>query len=279
MPNPMNGAETEEAYVPLYPASAPATPASVLERIQEVNEPNNASHDEAVHLSRTKASPVSRPTFVPIPKLTFVAEPHPSSYSNRSISPSVLVEFDKNPTRASRNVSKPAVSIEPGLPVLVVDDDQLTRKILQRLLRLQGCRVSLAENGEVALRSILGLERSPMETPASDSEHFLPILERKQPGVVVGENGHEEKYGIIFLDNQMPVLSGVGMVQQLRAMGRKDFVVGVTGLCALSVVLGCADDRNRQCAFVRYVVDPVVCGFVLTVRMADRPRGISGGWR
>lgn len=231
MPKPMDGAETEEAYVPLYPASTPATPGSVLKRIQEVNEPDIASHDEAVPPSRSKASPVSRPTFVPIPKLTFVAEPHPSNYSNRSISPSVLVEFDKNPTRASRNVSKPAVSIEPGLPVLVVDDDQLTRKILQRLLRLQGCRVSLAENGEVTLRSILGLESPPIGTPASD-EH-LPILERKQPGVVVGENGHEEKYGIVFLDNQMPVLSGVSMVQQLRAMGRKDFVVGVTGFVCL----------------------------------------------
>ena len=262
MPNPMDGAETEEAYVPLYPASTPATPGSVLKRFQEVNEPNNASHDEAVLPSGTKASPVSRPTFVPIPKLTFNAEPHPSSYSNRSISSSVLVEFDKNPTRASWNVSKPAVSIDLGLPVLVVDDDQLTRRILQRLLRLQGCRVSLAENGEVALRSILGLESPPIETPASDGEHSLPILERKQPGVVVGENGYEEKYGVIFLDNQMPVLSGVGMVQQLRAMGRKDFVVGVTGWCALSVVLGSANDRNRQCAFVRYVIDPVICVFV-----------------
>ena len=90
--------------------------------------------------------------------------------------------------------------------------------------------MSLAENGEVALRLILGQEGSPMQTPASDGEHSLPILERKGDGAVTGEHGHEEKYAIVFLDNQMPVLSGVSMVMKLRAMGRKDFVVGVTGM-------------------------------------------------
>ncbi|KAF8727525.1 hypothetical protein AX14_007338 [Amanita brunnescens Koide BX004] len=226
--NPVDGAETEG---PLSTASIPATPGSALEGIQEMKESNNASDEKAAHPTSIKAS---RPTFVTIPKQTFGIEPHPSSASNHSISLSVLVEFDKNPTRASRNVSKPAVSIEPGLPVLVADDDLLTRKILQRLLRLQGCHVSLAENGEVALGKIIGLESSPMETPTSDGEQSLPILERKRAGAVVRENGYEEKYAVIFLDNQMPVLSGVSMVQQLRTMGRKDFVVGVTGNALLS---------------------------------------------
>ena len=211
----------DNPHVPL----SPSAPATLLEGIQEISEPDGAPHNET--------APVSRPTFVSIPKQTFGVEPHPSSSSNRSVSSSVLVEFDKNPTRASRNVSKPAVSIEPGLPVLVADDDLLTRKLLDRLLRLQGCRVSLAENGEIALRKILGQENSPIETPASDGEQSLPILERKQAGAVVGENGHEEKYAVVFLDNQMPVLSGVSMVRELRAMGRKDFIVGVTGLFAL----------------------------------------------
>ena len=221
VPGPTGGTEMDNPHVPL----SPSAPATLLEGIQEISEPDGAPHNET--------APVSRPTFVSIPKQTFGVEPHPSSSSNRSVSSSVLVEFDKNPTRASRNVSKPAVSIEPGLPVLVADDDLLTRKLLDRLLRLQGCRVSLAENGEIALRKILGQENSPIETPASDGEQSLPILERKQAGAVVGENGHEEKYAVVFLDNQMPVLSGVSMVRELRAMGRKDFIVGVTGLFAL----------------------------------------------
>ncbi|KAF8621809.1 hypothetical protein AX15_007483 [Amanita polypyramis BW_CC] len=220
--------------------------------------------------------PRRRPTFVPIPKQTFGVEPHPSSYSSRSISSSVLVEFDKNPTRASRNVSKPAVNIESGLPVLVVDDDQLTRKLLERILRLQGCRVSQAENGEVALRLILGQDSSPTQTPASDGEHSLPILERKGGGAVAGDHGHEEKYAVVFLDNQMPVLSGVSMVMKLRAIGRKDFVVGVTGLWYFCGYWAFADNKNRECTIIRYV--SMLYFWVTVLRVMTRPRRVSRGW-
>ena len=33
----------------------------------------------------------------------------------------------------------------------------------------------------------------------------------------------------MFLDNQMPVMSGVEMVRKLRKLGKNDLVVGVTG--------------------------------------------------
>ena len=46
--------------------------------------------------------------------------------------------------------------------------------------------------------------------------------------------GDEHKYAVSFLDNQMPVLSGLEAVAKLRTMGRKDFVVGVTGNALLS---------------------------------------------
>ena len=39
----------------------------------------------------------------------------------------------------------------------------------------------------------------------------------------------EPKYAVVFLDNQMPVMSGLDTVARLRELGRKDFVVGVTG--------------------------------------------------
>ncbi|KAK2464012.1 hypothetical protein APHAL10511_003956 [Amanita phalloides] len=238
----------KEEAVP-SPASSPATfdqdtkeQSSGDEKIdeQDIMTQSNPIDDEPKDPTKT---PPPRPTFVQIPKQAFGMEPHPSTSSNRSVSSSVLVEFDKNPTRASRNVSKPAVTIERGLPVLVVDDDRLTRKMLERILRLQGCRVSMAENGEVALRMILGQESSPIQTPVSDGENTVPILERKRN---VGENGHEEKYAVVFLDNQMPVLSGVSMVKKLRDMGRKDFVVGVTGNALLSdqeEYLGAGADR------------------------------------
>ena len=39
--------------------------------------------------------------------------------------------------------------------VLVVDDDPLTRKLMSRMLARLGCKVTTAENGEIALDLIL----------------------------------------------------------------------------------------------------------------------------
>lgn len=86
-------------------------------------------------------------------------------------------------------------TVQPGLRVLVVDDDAMTRTMMSRLLTRLGCNVTTAENGEIALEMVLGGGR----------------------------------FAVVFLDNQMPVMSGLSMVTKLREAGRKDFVVGVTG--------------------------------------------------
>ena len=88
-------------------------------------------------------------------------------------------------------------TVQPGLRVLVVDDDALTRTMMSRLLTRLGCVVTTAENGEVALEMVL--------------------------------SGHDGRFAVVFLDNQMPVMSGLTMVTKLRKAGRNDFVVGVTG--------------------------------------------------
>lgn len=73
---------------------------------------------------------------------------------------------------------------------------------MSRLLTRLGCTVSTAENGEIALEMVL--------------------------------NGFSGRFAVVFLDNQMPVMSGLSMVTKLRKAGRKDFVVGVTGNALLS---------------------------------------------
>jgi len=109
--------------------------------------------------------------------------------------------------------------------VLVVDDDPLTRKLMSRMLTRLGCKVYTAENGEFALDLILGTGSRP--TPSSEDTgsggfclDALPL--------------DEDRFAVIFLDNQMPVLSGLEAVARLRNMGRKDFVVGVTGNALLT---------------------------------------------
>ena len=108
--------------------------------------------------------------------------------------------------------------------VLVVDDDPMTRKLMARLLTRLGCRVSTAENGEIALELMLGTYQRP--TPSSEETGSAGL---SIDAMSTTAGGEEYKYAVVFLDNQMPVLSGLEMVARLREMGRKDFIVGVTG--------------------------------------------------
>jgi len=98
-----------------------------------------------------------------------------------------------------------------GLHVLVCDDDILTVKLMERSLRRMGCTVDTAENGKVALEMI-----------ASTSQ------------VRSNWSGMSGSYDIVFLDNQMPVMSGLDAVTTLRSFRRGDLVIGVTGNALLS---------------------------------------------
>lgn len=111
--------------------------------------------------------------------------------------------------------------------VLVVDDDLLTRKLMSRMLTRLGCKVNTAENGEIALDLILNPNSRP--TPSSEDTGSGGLLPSD-----VSESGDEPRYAVVFLDNQMPIMSGLDVVRNLRRRGRKDFVVGVTGNALLT---------------------------------------------
>jgi len=180
---------------------------------------------------------VQRPTYVPLPSpRSFSIDPRPTDASDASKNSetslsSPLMQFDATFARGTPSSSTPPLNIEPGLPVLVVDDDQVTRTLMSRILTRLGCTVSAAENGELALEMILGPQVLQALTPSSDaSGNHGPILEREK----VLEPFEERNFAVTFLDNQMPVMSGIQAVEKLRELGRKDFVVGVTGNALLS---------------------------------------------
>ncbi|GLB41632.1 putative his Kinase A (phosphoacceptor) domain containing protein [Lyophyllum shimeji] len=189
--------------------------------------------------SSSTARQVQRPTYVPLPSpRSFAMDIHPtstSSSSNRSdqsSSSSPLTQFDSAYSRGSPSSSGHGISIEPGLPVLVVDDDPLTRTLMKRVLTRLGCEVATAENGEVALEMILGTQGMPAVTPSSDASGSTdPILEQKREELEITPEG---TFAVVFLDNQMPVLSGLKTVKKLRELGRKDLVVGITGNALLT---------------------------------------------
>ena len=143
-------------------------------------------------------------------------EPIRYSVSGDYATTQVQVQPRLHPPPSFGGSDRSLTAVPPGLPVLVVDDDALTRTLMTRMLSRLGCKVSTAENGEVALEMVL--------------------------------SGSGGRFAIVFLDNQMPVMSGLSMVTKLREAGRNDFVVGVTGNALLSDQEGYLQAGVDRCA-------------------------------
>lgn len=94
--------------------------------------------------------------------------------------------------------------------------------------------MSTAENGLVALELILGEKPTPMTE--SESMNASANAVASTSNTPSSENAEDDKprfagprYEVVFLDNQMPVMSGLETVSKMRAAGRTELVVGVTG--------------------------------------------------
>lgn len=239
---------------------------------------NTSDSSGGAGASTPASAPTVRPSYVELPKRpTFIGSTTATPLSVSSTS----TLFAPAPSPIPASPAPPATPTAPGaqdppLRVLVVDDDQLTRKLMKRMLQRLGCAVSTAENGQVAFDLITGEGR----TPASEAGELgmgVAVAAGTNAGVGVGGAGSTSvdtggggtastglgapaiatvpseqdggtppaaerappqydgpRYELIFLDNQMPVLSGLDLVGKLRHMGRTDFVVGVTGMLFVS---------------------------------------------
>ncbi|KAG8878048.1 hypothetical protein FRB97_002835 [Tulasnella sp. 331] len=215
---------TEVSHLPagasLPPGFTKATEGSKILRSDQVN-PIQAE-DAAVKLQD------------PLPIATALAPgpehgvPEPASTLLLPSPPAVMCSQPTSSTLAitspsiSPPVPGPSTNFDPPLIVLIVDDDGLTRKLMSRMLTRIGCVVELAENGKIALDMICQVKNPFTFAPSQPGEQpkrvQTPYMSEDQP-----------RYDVIFLDNQMPIMSGVEMVKRLRGLQRKDFVVGVTG--------------------------------------------------
>jgi len=163
---------------------------------------------------------VKRPNHIDLPK-------PPMRHPEDRLSPAMM--HSPSPENAG------AVDITPELPVLVVDDDRVTRMLMQRMLERLKCVVTTAVNGQQALELIADVSDSQcVDTPCSNEVEYFgdarvanSSASREMCPPTPGTP--ESKFAVVFLDNQMPVLSGVEMVRKLRQLGRKDLIVGVTG--------------------------------------------------
>ena len=147
---------------------------------------------------------------VPVVMLTMVDDPE----RGFTLGAADYVTKPVNRRRLSRILKKYSCS-NPPCPVLVVEDDPDIRASMRKMLELQGCRVTEAENGEVALES----------------------MKRERPTLV-------------FLDLMMPVMDGFAFVDNVRAHASwRSIPVVVVTAADLS-----SEERQRLNGYVETIV-------------------------
>ena len=112
-----------------------------------------------------------------------------------------LLEIEKG---AGEELKKERLS---GMRILVVEDDPFGQVVARGLLEDAGCKVDMAENGQVAL------------------EHFT-----------------RQRYDLIFMDCQMPVLDGWNATREIRSrevLGKRTPIVAMTA--------DSLDESRRKC--------------------------------
>lgn len=171
--------------------SSPPPPTKIVAQ-REMAETEHVERPSLVHLHSSEIE---------------VVETGGSSSSNKGKSPKVDVSRPYSPGDEFVNFGGPQIMVPVDLDfnrplqVLVVDDDLLTRRLMTRMITRLGHQVQSAENGALALDLLRKHDRDATLVP----------------------------FDVVFLDNQMPVLSGVEMVTSARLEGLQTMVCGVTG--------------------------------------------------
>lgn len=133
-----------------------------------------------------------------------------------------------SPADASISAQAPDLEVnldDAPLSILVVDDDLLTRRLMSRMITRLGHKVESAENGQLALDAIRQTLRDSSQVP----------------------------FDLVFLDNQMPVLSGVEMVTRARMEGIETMIVGITGNAMKE-----DQDEYLECGADHVLIKPVM---------------------
>lgn len=173
---------------------APEIEISAPDTTREMESGGNTTVDR--HTSASSESTVTTATLLPL--ATSSVGPSASSSSLLQSSPPQFYQLSI-PTIGRVALPSPPLT-DPKIRALVVDDDALTRRLMQRMLSRLGCTVDTAENGKIALGKILD---EPI-SPGLLSLNLAKLQSSKSDGT---KTSHVYHYDVIFLDNQMVNLS------------------------------------------------------------------------
>ena len=112
-----------------------------------------------------------------------------SSEPGKGATFSFSITVDMEPAAEEADTPRDEIQKSFSHNVLVVEDNQLNRRVITKMLEKLGCRVDAAENGMEALVHL---------------NLALPVEGRP-------------RYDIIFMDIQMPVLDGLKATTMIRA--------------------------------------------------------------
>ena len=127
----------------------------------------------------------------------------------------------------------------PSATIVVVDDDPHVRRMLERLFRLEGYEVLVAEDGRAALALIEGLHRpvdllvTDVRMPAMGGEELLATLSDKhvvRNVLFITGLGHlyePTRKDVIVLEKPFPKAAFFARVRELLGPGSGDGSHGV----------------------------------------------------
>ncbi|KAJ3160001.1 hypothetical protein HDU86_001266 [Geranomyces michiganensis] len=155
----------------------------------------------------------------------------------------------------------PLNTVQPPLPakahVLIVDDDKITRLLMSRLISRMGHTIATAEDGSIALQKLMdALHPSNTFTPAAlQHTQSAPGILTSLPGKTVADplTTPSRPFDVVFLDNQMPVMTGVECIREIRRRDIPVWACGVTGNAMME-----DQDEFYEAGIDRVLTKPVV---------------------
>lgn len=102
-----------------------------------------------------------------------------------------------------------------GLKVLIVDDASMIRKLMTKLLSSKGSICDTAEDGVYAVEIMKKYYNQQKENEPKDEKN--------------NNKNNNKNYDIIFMDFMMPNKDGPQATREIRSLGYKGLIIGVTG--------------------------------------------------